>query len=74
MLTGVAPRFLRAERGTSLVDAHPLWWPPAKIVGRHLSPFLARELGVETESQPPVEGVPVEIALDTRNHTSWSPI
>ena len=74
LLTGVAPRFLRAERGTSLVDAHPLWWPPAKIVGRYLSPFLAKQLGVETVNQPPVEGVPIEIALDTRNHTSWSPI
>jgi sulfide:quinone oxidoreductase len=74
LLTGSAPRFLRAEQGTSLVDAHPLWWPPAKIVGRYLSPFLAEQLGLETEEQPPAEGVPVEIALDTRDHATWSPI
>jgi sulfide:quinone oxidoreductase len=74
LLTGSAPRFLRAEQGTSLVDAHPLWWPPAKIVGRYLSPFLAEQLGLETEEQPPAEGVPVEIALDTRDHSTWSPI
>jgi sulfide:quinone oxidoreductase len=74
LLTGSAPRFLRAERGTSLVDAYPLWWPPAKIVGRYLSPFLAEQLGLETEEQPPAEGVPVEIALDTRDHATWSPV
>jgi sulfide:quinone oxidoreductase len=74
LLTGSAPRFLRAEQGTSLVDAHPLWWPPAKIVGRYLSPFLVEQLGLETEEQPPAEGVPVEIALDTRDHATWSPI
>ena len=74
LLTGSAPRFLRAEQGTSLVDAHPLWWPPAKIVGRYLSPFLAEQLGLETEEQPPAEGVPVEIALDTRDHATWSPL
>jgi sulfide:quinone oxidoreductase len=74
LLTGSAPRFLRAEQGTSLVDAHPLWWPPAKIVGRYLSPFLVEQLGLETEEQPPADGVPVEIALDTRDHATWSPI
>jgi sulfide:quinone oxidoreductase len=74
LLTGFAPRFLRAERGTSLVDGHPLWWPPAKIVGRYLSPFLAEQLGLEAEEQPPVEGLPIEIALDTRDHTTWSPV
>ena len=74
LLTGFAPRFLRAERGTSLVDAHPLWWPPAKIVGRYLSPFLAEQLGLETEEPPTAEGVRVEIALDTRDGATWSPV
>ena len=44
LLTGLAPRFIRAEEGTSVLEAHPLWWPPAKIVGRYLSPFLAEHL------------------------------
>jgi sulfide:quinone oxidoreductase len=47
LLTGMTPRFLRAEPGTpdSDVDTQALWSPPAKIVGRYLSPFLAEKVG-----------------------------
>jgi sulfide:quinone oxidoreductase len=47
LLTGMVARFLRAEPGTAVssVDTEPLWWPPAKIVGRHLAPFLTEQLG-----------------------------
>jgi sulfide:quinone oxidoreductase len=46
LLTGGAPLYLRSEptRGhgnPSIVSTEPLWWPPAKIAGRHLAPFLA---------------------------------
>jgi sulfide:quinone oxidoreductase len=46
LLTGSRPIFLRIElrggRGeTSSASDEPLWWPPGKIVGRHLAPFLA---------------------------------
>jgi sulfide:quinone oxidoreductase len=76
LLTGSAPRFLRAEKGTSLVDAHPLWWPPAKIVGRYLSPFLAEHLGLDTDvhEPPPADAVLVEIALETLDQAAWSPV
>jgi sulfide:quinone oxidoreductase len=74
LLTGFGQGFLRAEQGRSLVDPHPLWWPPAKIVGRHLSPFLAKQLGLDTGDKPPAEGVPIEITLDTLDRLSWSPI
>jgi sulfide:quinone oxidoreductase len=73
LLTGMAPRYLRAEAGTarSAVDTEPLWWPPAKIVGRYLAPFLAERLGL-SETPPPVvpEAVPVEVELDPRS--GWS--
>jgi sulfide:quinone oxidoreductase len=48
LLTGMVARYLRAEPGTaqSEIDTEPLWWPPAKIVGRYLAPFLASELGL----------------------------
>jgi sulfide:quinone oxidoreductase len=64
LLTGMVPRFLRAEPGTaaSAVDTEPLWWPPGKIVGRYLAPFLAERLGL-TET-PTRDGVAVEVALD----------
>jgi sulfide:quinone oxidoreductase len=46
MLTGLTPRFMEAELGSleTQLDTEPLWWPPAKIVGRYLGPFLASHL------------------------------
>jgi sulfide:quinone oxidoreductase len=45
MLTGGASRFLRrggiTEPDRTEISDEPPWWPPAKIVGRHLSPYLA---------------------------------
>jgi sulfide:quinone oxidoreductase len=46
LLTGEAPEFLRAEltggRGDSFsASAQPLWWPPGKVAGRYLAPYLA---------------------------------
>lgn len=75
LLTGLAPRFLRSEGATSVVDTQPLWWPPAKIVGRYLSPFLAEQLGLATAlAEPPNDALPVEVALDTSDHASWSAV
>jgi sulfide:quinone oxidoreductase len=67
LLTGMTARFLRSEPGTaeSAIDTEPLWWPPAKIVGRYLAPFLASTLGLSDEA-PPTTGdvIPVEVELD----------
>jgi sulfide:quinone oxidoreductase len=45
LLTGIAPAYLRAQiagTGDSLeIAANPLWWPPSKIAGRYLAPYLA---------------------------------
>jgi sulfide:quinone oxidoreductase len=46
LLTGIAPTFMRAQidgtAGDSFqIAANPLWWPPSKIAGRHLAPYLA---------------------------------
>jgi hypothetical protein len=51
LLTGGRPFYLRAEVGeradeTSTATAEPLWWPPGKVVGRHLAPFLAERAGI----------------------------
>jgi sulfide:quinone oxidoreductase len=77
LLTGLTPRFLRHEGGTtpSVVETQPLWWPPAKIVGRYLSPFLAEQLGLpKSLDKPPEAALPVEVALDTRDHAAWSAV
>jgi len=44
------------------MSTEALWWPPAKVAGRHLAPFLAAQLGLAQEP-PPASGVPVEIPL-----------
>jgi sulfide:quinone oxidoreductase len=46
LVGGDAPTFLRVELAggagdTSVAAGEALWWPPGKIVGRHLAPFLA---------------------------------
>jgi sulfide:quinone oxidoreductase len=75
LLTGSTPRFLRGEKGTSLVNTHPLWWPPLKIVGRYLSPFLVEHLGLVAEpDDAPADAIPVEIALETRDRAGWTSI
>jgi sulfide:quinone oxidoreductase len=71
LLTGAQPRYLRREitggfGETSFAGTEPLWWPPAKIVGRHLAPFLGALAGVEA---PPVAAAPpgaldVEVELE----------
>jgi sulfide:quinone oxidoreductase len=47
LLTGDGERFLAADVGAgwaaaSEVDSEPGWWPPVKIPGRFLGPYLAR--------------------------------
>jgi sulfide:quinone oxidoreductase len=76
LLTGLAPRFLRAEAtgAHSVVDTEPLWWPPAKIVGRYLTPFLAAKLGLaETVVGPLHEGaIPIELELEPSGRPAWT--
>jgi sulfide:quinone oxidoreductase len=53
LLTGGVPLYLRTDLSApeeATVSDEPLWWPPAKIVGRYLAPFLA---GLETELEAP---------------------
>jgi sulfide:quinone oxidoreductase len=74
LLTGMVPRFIRSEGPgrRTVVDTQPLWWPPSKIVGRYLSPFLAEQLGLAADFPAPADAVEVEVAIDTRDHASWS--
>lgn len=54
LLTGEEPQFLRvdlseredaAEGGPAELSTSPLWWPPIKVAGPRLAPYLAREWG-----------------------------
>jgi sulfide:quinone oxidoreductase len=70
LLTGAEPRYLRGELAgdtgeTSQASLEPLWWPPAKIVGRRLAPFLAELAGTGDQPEPASgSGVPVEVELE----------
>jgi sulfide:quinone oxidoreductase len=49
LLTGDRPAYVRAALGghhgdPGIVDWEPLWWPPAKVAGLHLTPFLAAQM------------------------------
>lgn len=70
LLTGGEPQYLRSEPARpgdlARFGTEPLWWPPAKIAGRRLAPFLAEVTGEEAVSEPgPGPGaVPVEVELE----------
>jgi sulfide:quinone oxidoreductase len=74
LLTGHAPQFLRTDlsrwgEGAFQLDTDPLWWPPAKIAGRYLGPFLAEHAGYTDLSGPPENAIPVELDLGGHLHS-----
>jgi sulfide:quinone oxidoreductase len=63
LLTGGAPLYLRAElsgaRGAATtralrgeISGRALWWPPGKVAGRYLAPYLADARPVDLASEP----------------------
>ncbi len=67
LLTGDRPRYLESgladgEGETGGVSLRPLWWPPSKIAGRYLAPYLAAEA---PPGPAPHGGVPVEMMIGT---------
>ena len=65
LLTGSTPRYMRAEvsggRGEDWrVSDHALWWPPSKIAGKRLAPYLALRHD-ELENEPAGLAVDVEV-------------
>jgi sulfide:quinone oxidoreductase len=62
LLTGGAPLYLRAElaRGSEPtarrlrgeVSSRALWWPPGKVAGLHLAPYLATARPVDLNAEP----------------------
>lgn len=69
LLTGAEPHYLRRDLAgggeQDWASASPIWWPPTKIVGRRLTPVLAR-LTEETSSPDaaPPGGIAVDVPLD----------
>jgi sulfide:quinone oxidoreductase len=69
LVTGSEPRFFRRElHGTAenepVATTEALWWPPAKIAGRHLGPFLATLVGEpEAHVERPDDALAVQVRL-----------
>jgi sulfide:quinone oxidoreductase len=67
LFTGEAPLFMRAEvpRADPAIGSawYPLWWPPTKIAGRHLAPYLFERDEDEALGRPPAGFVDVDIPL-----------
>jgi sulfide:quinone oxidoreductase len=84
LLTGGAPLYLRAEldaRGARRagrairlrgeVSTRALWWPPGKVAGRYLAPYLSTARPVALGSEPLVDRTPGEtLAADSEREAA----
>ena len=69
MLIGRGSEWMRHDlsggTGEEAPSRHALWWPPTKIAGRYLSPYLAALDGTQAVDEvPPPHGEPVELDLE----------
>ena len=70
LLTGGPARYLRADISgaagdDSIFSGEALWWPPNKLCGRYLAPYLSSQHGEASDVMPQDEhAIPVETALD----------
>lgn len=58
LLTGHRSRYLRADISggagdDSTISEQPLWWPPDKLAGRHLAPYLSSQTGAALDVHVP---------------------
>jgi hypothetical protein len=78
LLTGATPRYMRAEvsggRGEDWeVSEHALWWPPGKIAGRYLTPYLALRHG-ELRRPPGGMDIRLDMVIATGAHGRAVPV
>jgi sulfide:quinone oxidoreductase len=70
LLTGGPPRYLQADISgragdDSTISGEALWWPPDKLAGRYLAPYLSSQVGDALDVMPQGEdAIPVEAAID----------
>jgi sulfide:quinone oxidoreductase len=67
LFTGDAPLYLRSNVPGADPDVpgawYPLWWPPTKIAGRYLAPYLFERSDEDGVDRPPPGFVDVDIPL-----------
>ncbi len=67
LLTGGEPRFMRSDVPGADPDIpgawYPLWWPPTKIAGRYLAPYLSGRSEAEWFGRPDKDFIDLDIPL-----------
>jgi sulfide:quinone oxidoreductase len=67
LLTGGEPRFMRSGVAGADPDIsstwYPLWWPPTKVAGRYLAPYLLNRSEVEGFGRPDEGFIDIDIPL-----------
>ncbi|HSN34611.1 MAG TPA: FAD-dependent oxidoreductase, partial [Ideonella sp.] len=71
LMTSEQPQYLEADvagPGGSHTADTPLWWPPTKVAGRYVAPFLAKSFGAHVPEPQPDErwregAIPCEITV-----------
>jgi sulfide:quinone oxidoreductase len=77
LLTGGPPRFLRCDISgragdDSTITRRALWWPPNKLAGRYLAPYLSSQVGEAADVMPQdAQGISVEAELDLGTPDEW---
>jgi sulfide:quinone oxidoreductase len=66
LLTGVTSAYLRGDATSSDAGFHPLWWPPTKLAGRYLAPYLADHHQIDPAKQELHDRQPVASAAKDR--------
>ena len=71
LMTGDAPQFMSSDiaggGGEGQAAAHSLWWPPVKIAGRYLAPYLGArdpELAIGAPSHRATGAVEVDVEVE----------
>jgi sulfide:quinone oxidoreductase len=74
LMTGSKPLFMRSDISGTSGDAaessgHTLWWPPGKVAGRYLAPYLAaREQKGPDGKLDPIQGSDLVVRSPAEGH------
>jgi sulfide:quinone oxidoreductase len=71
LITGGAPEFLRSrlrEGSGEAAVGRALWWPPLKLAGNYLGPYLARTLAVDSSQELVDLAAPSDPRADEAEH------
>jgi sulfide:quinone oxidoreductase len=68
LLTGRGKAWIRREVGDDEAEGeaarHALWWPPTKVAGRYLAPYLAKRAEAEFNDEDRPAGQLVELTME----------